>query len=141
MASVVYHTYKQITDDGKMKLFRSHHPDYADGEQKRDFIFVEDVLDICIFLMHHRRDSGLYNVGTGRARTFWDLATATFHAMDLEPAIEFIPTPEDLRPNYQYFTQAEMEKLRSIGYDKPFTSLEEGIDRYVREYLRKGAYY
>ncbi len=141
MASVVYHAYKQIVETGKMKLFRSHHPDFADGEQKRDFIYVKDVLDICIFLMHHRRDSGLYNVGTGRARTFWDLATATFRAMDREPKIEFIPTPEDLRPNYQYFTQADMEKLRGVGYEKAFTSLEQGIDHYVRSYLRKGAYY
>ncbi len=141
MASVVYHAFQQISDTGKMKLFRSHHPDFQDGEQQRDFIFVKDVMDICIFLMHHRQDSGLYNVGTGKARTFQDLAMATFRAMDREPHIEFIPTPEDLRPNYQYFTEAEMDKLRSIGYERPFTSLEEGIEDYVRNYLRKDAYY
>ncbi|MFB6257248.1 MAG: ADP-glyceromanno-heptose 6-epimerase [Flavobacteriales bacterium] len=141
MASVVLHAFEQIRETGKMKLFRSHHPDFKDGEQRRDFIYVKDVLDICIFLMHHRKDSGLYNVGTGTARTFWDLATATFRAMDREPDIEFIPTPEDLRPNYQYYTCAEMEKLRKIGYKRSFTSLEEGIDAYVRGYLRQGAYY
>jgi ADP-L-glycero-D-manno-heptose 6-epimerase len=141
MASVIYHCFHQIQKNGKMRLFRSHHPDYRDGEQQRDFIYVKDVLDICIFLMHHRRDSGLYNVGTGKARTFWDLATATFRAMDREPDIEFIPTPEDLRPNYQYYTCAEMDKLRGIGYDRTFTSLEDGIDDYVRNYLRKAAYY
>lgn len=141
MASVVYHAFQQISKTGKMKLFRSHHPNFRDGEQKRDFIHVKDVLDICIFLMHHRRDSGLYNAGTGQARTFWDLVNATFRAMDREPEIEFIPTPEDLRPNYQYFTEAETEKLRSIAYEKPFTSLEKGIDVYVRNYLRQGATY
>ncbi len=141
MASVVYHCFHQIQETGKMRLFRSHHPDYQDGEQQRDFIYVKDVLDICIFLMHHRRDNGLYNVGTGTPRTFWDLAQATFRAMDREADIEFIPTPEDIRPNYQYFTKAEMGKLRGIGYDSSFRSLEEGVEDYVRNYLRQGLYY
>lgn len=141
MASVVYHTFQQIRKTGGMKLFKSHHPDFEDGEQQRDFIYVKDVLDICIFLMHHRKDNGLYNVGTGTPRTFWDLAVATFRAMEREPRIEFIPTPQDIRPNYQYYTCAEMSKLRRIGFDQEFTSLEAGVEEYVRNYLREGAYY
>ncbi len=141
MASVVWHTFQQVRETGKMKLFRSHHPDYKDGEQKRDFIYVKDVVDVLSFFMHHRRNSGLYNLGTGRARTFLDLAHAVFAAMGKTPAIEFIPTPEDIREKYQYFTEAEMEKLRSIGYERPFSSLEEAVDDYVRGYLLKGDYY
>ncbi len=135
MASVVWHAFFQILDTGRMKLFRSHHPDYKDGEQQRDFIFVEDVVDVCYFLMHHRQHSGIYNLGTGKARTFLDLTRAVFKAMDKEEKINFIDTPVDIRDRYQYFTQAEMKKLRSIGYQKPFTPLEEGIEKYVREYL------
>ena len=139
MASVVFHTFHQVQATGGMKLFRSHRPDYTDGGQTRDFIYVNDLTDVCMFLMHHRvsEHSGLYNLGSGHARTFLDLATATFHAMDREPNISFIDTPADIRDTYQYFTEADMSKLRSIGYDKPFTSLEAGIDDYVRNYLQK----
>ena len=140
MASVIFHAYRQIGQTGKMKLFRSHHPDFKDGEQMRDFVYVKDVVDVCSFLMHHRRHSGIYNLGSGKARTFVDLATNTFKAMDLEPEIDFIDTPADIRDKYQYFTQANMAKLRSIGYEKPFHTLEEGIADYVKNYLKEGSY-
>lgn len=140
MASVIFHTFRAIRNTGTMNLFRSHHPDFKDGEQMRDFVYVKDVTEVLFFLMHHRRDSGIYNLGSGRARTFLDLASGTFRAMGLEPDIRFIPTPEDIRDKYQYFTEAKMEKLRSIGYSKPFHSLEEGIDDYVRNYLIPGKY-
>jgi len=140
MASVVFHAYHQIRATGKMKLFRSHRDDIRDGEQMRDFVYVRDLTDVCLFLMHTRRHSGIYNLGSGRARTFLDLVKNTFLAMGLEPAIEFIDTPEDIRDKYQYFTEAAMGKLQSIGYDRPFTSLEEGVMDYVSNYLSRGAY-
>lgn len=135
MASVIFHAFNQIKDKGFVKLFRSHNPDYKDGEQLRDFIYVEDVVDVCLFLMRKKAKSGLYNLGTGRARTFLDLAKATFAALDKVPEIEFIDTPSDIRDKYQYYTQAEMEKLRAQGYEKPFTSLEDGVNDYVKNYL------
>lgn len=140
MASVIFHAYQQICQSGQMKLFRSHHPDFADGEQMRDFVYVKDVVDVCSFLMHHRRHSGIYNLGSGKARTFRDLATNTFFALGLQPNISFIDTPADIRDKYQYFTQANMAKLRSIGYERPFHTLEEGIADYVKNYLREGKY-
>ncbi len=138
MASVVYHTFRQIRQTGRMRLFRSHRPDFRDGEQRRDFVFVEDVLRVCRFFLMKEPPSGLYNVGTGRARTFLDLAGAVFRALELEPAIEFIPTPEDIRDTYQYFTEAPLDKLRRAGYEAPFTSLEAGVETYVRDYLLPG---
>ena len=140
MASVVYHAFNQINETKAMKLFQSHNPDYKDGEQERDFVYVKDLSEIMLFLMHHRKDSGLYNIGTGEARTFLDLVKNTFSAMGVEEQISFIPTPEDIRDKYQYFTEAEMNKLRSIGYDKPFTSLEEGVKDYVQNYLKGKKY-
>jgi len=140
MASVIFHAYGQISRSGGLKLFRSHKPEFGDGEQRRDFIYVKDVVDVLIFLMRHRRDSGIYNLGSGRARTFLDLANATFRAMDREVCIDFIPTPEDIRDTYQYFTEATMTKLRSIGYSRPFHTLEEGIEDYVKGYLVDGRY-
>ncbi len=139
MASVIFHAFNQIGETGKVRLFRSHRPDFKDGEQLRDFVYVKDLAEVISFLMDKKPASGLYNLGTGRARTFLDLAKATFAALDKEPVIEFIDTPEDIRDKYQYFTEARMEKLRKAGYDKPFTSLEEGVDDYVRNYLAKGA--
>lgn len=139
MASVVFHAYNQIKATGKMKLFRSHDPDYGDGEQKRDFIYVKDVVDVMCFLMQHRKDPAIYNLGTGKARTFGDLARSTFISMGNKVNIEFIDTPGDIRDKYQYFTEAEMGKLRNAGYKKPFTSLEEGIDEYVNSYLMSGS--
>ncbi|MBK8499734.1 MAG: ADP-glyceromanno-heptose 6-epimerase [Flavobacteriales bacterium] len=140
MASVVFHAFNQIMGTGAMKLFRSHRNEYKDGEQLRDFVYVKDLCDVCVFLMEHRKHSGLYNLGSGKARTFLDLARATFNAMGREEKIDFIDTPSDIRETYQYFTEARMEKLRSIGYDKSFRTLEEGVDDYVKEYLVNGAY-
>lgn len=118
-----------------MKLFRSHHPDFGDGEQSRDFIYVKDVVDVIIFLMENRPESGLYNLGTGKARTFMDLVTSTFKAMGKEPDISFMDTPEDIRDKYQYFTEADMDKLKKAGYNKSFISLEMGVNDYVSNYL------
>ena len=139
MASVVFHAYNQIREKGFVKLFRSHHPDYRNGEQLRDFVYVKDVVDVCLFLMKHKSPSGLYNLGTGQARSFLDLAKATFQSMSIEPKIEFIDTPEDIRDKYQYFTQAEMGKLRDAGFKQNFMTLEEGVADYVKNYLRTSA--
>jgi len=141
MASVIFHAYHQIKNTGKVKLFRSHHPDFNDGEQLRDFIYVKDVVDVIVYLMNKMPASGLYNLGTGKARTFIDLAKSTFEALDISPEIEFIDTPEDIRDKYQYFTQANMTKLLSTGYSKPFTVLENGVDDYVKNYLENKKYY
>ncbi|AEI49834.1 ADP-glyceromanno-heptose 6-epimerase [Runella slithyformis] len=141
MASVIFHAYNQIKATNQMRLFKSHHPDFKDGEQMRDFVYVKDVIEVCSFLMHHRRNSGIYNLGSGKARTFLDLATNTFEAMGLEPDIHFVDTPADIRDKYQYFTQANMNKLRSIGYTKPFHTLEEGVKDYVQNYLSVEEYY
>ena len=124
-----------------MKLFRSHRQDYEHGEQLRDFIYVKDVVDVLYFLMRQQPTPGLYNLGTGQARTFNDLVKSTFHAMDRTPAIEYIDTPEDIRERYQYFTQAVMDKIRAAGYQKPFSTLEEGIGDYVRNHLIPGKYH
>jgi ADP-L-glycero-D-manno-heptose 6-epimerase len=124
-----------------MKLFRSHHPEYRDGEQMRDFVYVKDLVEVCMFLMYHRRNSGIYNLGSGKARTFLDLTKQTFWAMGKPKHVEFVDTPADIRDKYQYFTQANMNKLRSIGYQKQFHSLEEGIEDYVRGYLLERKYY
>lgn len=141
MASVIFHSFHQIKQTGKVKLFRSHKPEFKDGEQLRDFIYVKDVADVIFFLMNHRKDSGIYNLGTGKARSFLDLARNTFRAMNIPENIEFIDTPIDIRDKYQYFTEADMHKLRSIGYAKPFSTLEEGISEYVGQYLQKEKYY
>ncbi|MFO7863724.1 MAG: ADP-glyceromanno-heptose 6-epimerase [Salinivirgaceae bacterium] len=141
MASVILHTYNQIKATGAMKLFKSHHPDFPDGGQTRDFVYVKDLSKIMLFLMETRKNSGIYNVGTGKGRTFLDLAKNTFKAMELEPNISFIPTPEDIRDKYQYFTEANMDKLHAIGYNAPFATLEEGVHDYVTNYLMKNAIY
>ena len=135
MASVIFHTVRQIKKTGGMKLFRSHKEGIADGHQSRDFVYVKDVVEVCYFLFQQEFPNGLYNLGTGKARTFLDLATNTFLAMDLSPNISFIDTPEDIRDTYQYFTEADMTKLKSIGYEREFHSLEEGIKDYVQQYL------
>ncbi|MFC5269714.1 ADP-glyceromanno-heptose 6-epimerase [Adhaeribacter terreus] len=141
MASVVLHAFNQIKETGKLKLFRSHNPEFKDGEQMRDFIYVKDVVEVCYFLMQNRKNSGIYNLGSGKARTFLDLAFQTFQAMGREAEIDFVDTPADIRDTYQYFTEANMQKLRSIGYDKPFHTLEEGVQDYVKNYLLEGKYY
>lgn len=141
MASVVFHTFHQIQKTGGMKLFRSHRPDVKDGEQQRDFIYIKDVVDVLLFLAEKKPASGLYNLGTGTARTFLDLAGQTFAALNREPNISFIDTPVDIRDTYQYFTEANMAKLRAAGYDRPFTSLEDGVHEYVRDYLIPNKYW
>ena len=140
MASVILHTYKQIQLTGQMKLFQSHNPSYKDGEQMRDFIYVKDVINVLYFLMHHRKNAGIYNLGSGKARTFLDLAKCTFGAMNKEVHISFTPTPTDIRNTYQYFTEANMLKLKAIGYLLPFYSLEAGITDYVSNYLSSTQY-
>jgi len=141
MASVVYHTFNQVGKTGAMKLFRSHNPDFKDGMQLRDFVYVKDVVEVLYFFLQHRKDSGLYNLGTGKARAFLDLAKATFNGMGVKDAISFVDTPVDIRDKYQYFTQANMHKLKSIGYTNPFHSLEDGVADYVENYLLKNRYY
>lgn len=141
MASVVFHTFNQVNKTGGMKLFRSHHEEYQNGEQLRDFVYVKDVVNVLYFLMHHRKNSGLYNLGTGQARTFLDLAKATMKSMEVEENISFIDTPEDIRDKYQYYTEANMNKLISIGYNDGFSTLEEGIADYVKNYLSTEKYY
>jgi len=131
MASVIWHAYNQIKKTGKMKLFKSHNPNYKDGEQMRDFVYVKDVAEVCMFFMHHRKNSGIYNLGSGTARTFVDLTKAVFGALNKPENIEFIDTPNDIRDKYQYFTEANMDKLKGIGYEKEFTSLEDGTRDYV----------
>lgn len=146
MASVIFHSYNQIIEKGFVKLFKSHKKEFRNGEQLRDFIYVKDVLKICYwFLECHKKNntfiSGIYNVGTGKARSFNDLVKATFKGVDLNPQIEYINMPEDIRNTYQYYTQAEMQKIKSAEYTEPMFSLEEGVDDYVRNYLSKKKYY
>lgn len=145
MASVVFHAFNQADgrtggqEKGIVKLFRSHNPAYPDGGQLRDFIYVKDVVDAIYFLMNHKKDSGIYNLGTGKARTFLDLVNAVFTALSLPSKIKFIDTPADIRDKYQYFTEARMEKLRSIGFVNPFYTLEAGIEEYIQGYLLTGS--
>ncbi len=141
MASVILHSFKQIQEKDTVKLFRSHNPKYKDGEQLRDFVYVKDVVNVCYFLMQHRKDNGIYNLGSGKARTFLDLVKATFNALDKSPNIEFIDTPIDIRDKYQYFTEANMKKLKGVGYDIPFHSLEDGVTDYVKNYLKENKYF
>ena len=139
MASVIFHAFYQIEKTNSMKLFRSHNPNYKDGEQLRDFIYVKDVVDVLLFMMKKQPTSGIYNLGTGQARSFLDLVKATFKAMNIPENISFIDTPEDIRDKYQYFTEANMQKLINAGYSKPFTSLEQGVSDYV-DYLKNERY-
>ncbi len=141
MASVVFHGYRQIREKGSISLFRSHREGIADGMQQRDFIYVKDVLEVLWYFAVNRPEPGIYNLGTGRAEPFLNLARGLFEAMDVTPAIEWIDTPEHLREKYQYYTQAEMARLQKTGYDRPFTPLKEGIKDYVQQYLQPGAYY
>ena len=141
MASVIFQAFNTISETGKMELFRSHCPEFKDGEQARDFIYVEDVAKSILFFMNHRKNSGIYNVGTGEARTYLSLTKAVFKSMNKAENIGFIDTPEDLRGKYQYYTCANIQKLRSVGYNEPFYSLEDGIDDYVRNFLIHGICY
>lgn len=140
MASVIFHSFNQINETGKVKLFRSHRPDFKDGEQLRDFIYVKDIASVIIFMIEKFQQnkpikSGLYNLGTGKARSFYDLAANTFRAMNKEVNIQFVDIPCDIRDKYQYYTEADITKLRSAGYDKDFTSLEDGVYDYVKNFL------
>jgi ADP-L-glycero-D-manno-heptose 6-epimerase len=140
MASVIFHAFNQINENGRLKLFRSHHPDFEDGKQMRDFVYVKDVVEVCYFLMRHRQNSGIYNLGSGKARTFLDLGFNTFTAMGKDINIDFVDTPLVIRDTYQYFTEANMQKLQSIGFTRPFYTLEEGIQDYVQQYLIPNRY-
>ncbi len=139
MASVVFHAFNQVKESGKVKLFRSHDPGFQDGFQMRDFIYVMDVADVCMFFLNDRRHSGIYNLGTGQARAFYHLAAAVFKALQQPENIEYIDMPLDIREKYQYFTEAKMEKLRNAGFRKPFHTLEDGVLDYVVNYLEKTA--
>ena len=148
MASVVLHSFNQIESTGKVKLFRSHKAQYKDGEQLRDFIYANDVMNIMYWMMNAMgngqwamKKNGIYNAGTGRARTFKDLATAIFSSMQLKPEIEYIDTPEDIRDKYQYFTEADVNKLRKAGYHESFFSLDEGVNVYVKNFLLPHKYF
>jgi ADP-L-glycero-D-manno-heptose 6-epimerase len=141
MASVIFHAFNQIRNSGVVRLFKSHRPNYADGKQLRDFVYVKDVVKVCYWLMENKPASAIYNLGTGKARTFEDLAKSTYRGLDLEPQIQFIDMPEDIRDKYQYFTEANMQKLRAAGYTEEFYSLEKGVEDYVRNYLAVGKYY
>lgn len=140
MASVILHAFKQINETGKINLFRSHRDDYRNGEQKRDFIYVKDLTDVCMFLMLDRKHSGLYNLGTGSARTWNDLAKSIFTALNKPADIEYVDIPADIRDKYQYFTEANMRKLVEAGYNKPFTPIEVGVKDYVTNYLMEHTY-
>ena len=148
MASVIFHAFNQIKVTGLVKLFKSHRPDFKDGEQLRDFVYVKDVVKVIGWMLHEmfeqhwsKEKNGLYNLGTGSARSFYDLAANTFTAQGLQPNIEFIDMPMDIRDKYQYFTEANMNKLRAAGYTAPFSSLEEGVGDYVANYLVKKQLY
>jgi ADP-L-glycero-D-manno-heptose 6-epimerase len=141
MASVIFHSFNQIQQNGFVKLFRSHKDGYKDGEQLRDFVYVKDVVKVIAWLMNNQPASAIYNLGTGKARTFHDLVAATYNALNLETNIQFIDMPEDIRDKYQYFTEADMNKLRNAGYNNEFHSLEDGVGDYVKNYLSKKKYY
>ena len=137
MASVIMQAFNRIRQTGEMKLFRSEREDYRDGEQKRDFIFVDDIADVLLFFMENQKTPGIYNVGTGKARSYLDLTNAVFKSMKLSPEIRFIDTPKEIRGRYQYFTEADIRKLRETGYHKSFTELETGVEQYVSNFLEK----
>ncbi|MEO6490128.1 MAG: ADP-glyceromanno-heptose 6-epimerase [Ferruginibacter sp.] len=141
MASVIYHSYNQIKKDGLVKLFRSHKTDFKDGEQLRDFIYVKDIVKVCYWMMQTKDlPSALYNLGTGRARSFVDLVNATYDALHIPSKIKFIDIPEDIRDKYQYFTEANMNKLKKAGYTEEFYSLEEGVTDYIKNYLSQNCF-
>ncbi|MDC0033209.1 ADP-glyceromanno-heptose 6-epimerase [Alphaproteobacteria bacterium] len=135
--SVALKTFREVSDGGSAVLFRSHHPDFEDGGQMRDFIWVDDCVDVMVWLMEHRSASGLFNIGTGKARSFADLAHAIFKALNRQPEIRYIDTPLPIRDKYQYFTEARIKRLLHAGYNKPFTGLEQGVGHYVQDFLLK----
>lgn len=135
MRSVVHKAFQQVQEEGKVKLFKSYNPNFADGWQLRDFLYVKDAVDITLFLYQNNNARGIYNVGSGTARSFYDLAMAVFRALERVPNIEFIDMPPQIRDKYQYFTQADITKLRRAGYGREITPLEEAIKDYIRNYL------
>ena len=141
MASVIFHAVKQINETGVMRLFRSHNPQYKDGEQLRDFVYVKDVVEVLTFMMLEKKANGLYNLGSGKASSFNALVNATFKALGKESVISYIDTPDDIRDKYQYFTEANMKKLILSGYSKSFTDLDSGVKDYVQSYLLNKSYY
>lgn len=141
MASVVMHAYQQIQKNGSLKLFQSHRDGIANGEQKRDFIYIKDLLQLIDHWTSTERENGIYNAGSGIASSFNQLASAIFKAMSLEENIQFIPTPEDIREKYQYFTQADMSRTQNAGYRKDFMSLDKAVEDYIHNYLTKEAYF
>ena len=141
MASVIFHAFNQVNQTGKVRLFRSHRNDYKDGWQLRDFVYVKDVVEVCLFLYQNQKTKAIFNLGSGVARSFYDLAASTFRAMEREINIEYIDIPADIRDKYQYFTEAKMERLRAVGYNSPFFTLEDGVFDYVKHYLIPNHYF
>ena len=133
--SVIAHIFPVVKKNEEVKLFKSYHPDYKDGWQLRDFVWVGDIVNVILWMLEHPEVNGLFNVGSGEARSFYDLAKATWTAMGLEPKIGYRDMPEELRGKYQYYTKANLTKLRAVGYSEPMTSLEEGVRQYVQNYL------
>lgn len=137
MASVIYHAYRTVKRDGKIRLFKSHREECPDGEQKRDFLYVKDLCSVIRFFINRPDLSGLYNLGTGKAETFDQLAGTVFNALNMPPVVEYIDMPESIRAKYQYFTEANISKLRSVGYEGEFNDLDKGTGDYIKNYLEK----
>jgi ADP-L-glycero-D-manno-heptose 6-epimerase len=140
MRSVAHKAFGQINDTGKLRLFKSHNPRYKDGEQLRDFVYIKDAVDMTLFFLEHKEKNGIYNIGAGKARTWNDLAKAIFNALNKPLNIEYFDPPKQLEEKYQYFTEANLDKLKKAGYNKPLTSLEEGVSDYIKNYLLKVKY-
>jgi ADP-L-glycero-D-manno-heptose 6-epimerase len=140
MRSVVHKAFEQIRDHGKVKLFKSKNSSYKDGEQMRDFVYVKDAVDMTLFFLDKKNINGIFNVGAGKARTWNDLVKSIFTALNKELKIEYIDLPDHLSDKYQYFTEANMEKINKAGYNKPLTPLEDGVNDYVKNYLLKKVY-
>ncbi len=140
MRSFVVKAFEQINESGKVGLFKSYDTEYADGEQVRDFLYIKDAVDMTLLFMDNPKLAGIYNIGSGKARTWNDLAKATFKAMDKKANINYIEMPENIKDKYQYFTEADITKLRKAGYDGETTSLEDAIKDYVQNYLQKDEY-
>ncbi len=140
MRSVVHKAFEQVRDHGKVRLFKSHIESYKDGEQKRDFVYIKDAVDMTLYFLDHPDKNGIYNVGTGKAQTWIELVTELFNSLEKPINIEFVDMPEDLRDKYQYFTEANLKKIRDAGYDKPILDLSEGVADYVKNYLLKNVY-
>jgi ADP-L-glycero-D-manno-heptose 6-epimerase len=140
MRSVVHKAFEQIRDSGKVKLFKSRNDDYKDGEQKRDFLYIKDAVDMTLFFLEHKEINGIYNIGSGKARTWNDLVAAIFNSFGKDVNIEYIDMPAHLAPKYQYFTEAKLDKIKKAGYSQSISSLEEGVADYVKNYLLKNDY-